>query len=72
MPSCSLHRCGRTPAEKHIVHKIYLCSRCRVLVSRYGYPHTLGDLSNFVTLAVLEFGPEKVRAALARLEETQT
>jgi hypothetical protein len=38
-------------------------------VERYGHPRTLGDLSNLMALAVLKFGPSKVRAALSKLED---
>lgn len=50
------------------MHGIALCERCHALVERFGHPRTLGDLSNLIALALLKFGPSKVRAALQRLE----
>jgi hypothetical protein len=45
-----------------------LCERCHELVEQFGHPRTLGDLSKLITLALLNFGPKKVRAALNSLE----
>ena len=68
MPSCHLPHCDRQSVGKHPVHGLHLCERCERLIERFGHPRTLGDLSSLIALALLKFGPSKVRAALARLE----
>ena len=69
MPSCHMQHCDRPSATEHPLHRIHLCERCLTLVEHFGHPRTLGDLSNLVALAVLKFGPSKVRAALSKLED---
>ncbi len=63
-----MQHCDRPHVAEHPVHGIRLCERCHELVERFGHPRTLGDLSNLITLALLNFGPNKVRAALDSLE----
>jgi hypothetical protein len=69
MNKCHLERCDRDSVGTHPAHGIQLCERCSDLIERFGHPRTLGDLSNLMALAVLKFGPTKVRAALRRLED---
>ena len=64
-----MQHCHRPSSAEHPLHGIHLCERCLTLVERFGHPRTLGDLSNLMALAVLEFGPSKVRAALSKLED---
>lgn len=68
MPNCYLPHCDRVSVTEHPGHGIPLCQRCYELVERFGYPRSLGDLSGLMVLAVLSFGPSKVRTALRRLE----
>ena len=68
MSSCHMQHCDQPHVAEHPIHGIKLCERCHELVERFGHPRTLGDLSNLITLALLNFGPKKVRAALNRLE----
>ena len=69
MPKCHFPHCGQASAGPHPQHGIHLCERCRALVERFGHPRTLGDLTNLIALAVLKYGPTKVRAALSRLDD---
>ena len=69
MPKCHFEHCDQASATEHPRHGIHLCDRCYELVERFGHPRTLGDLSSLIALAVLKFGPSKVRAALGRLED---
>ena len=69
MENCHFPHCGQAAVREHAVHRLRLCDRCHQLVERFGHPRTLGDLSSLVALAVLKFGPGKVRAALNRLED---
>ncbi|NNC63939.1 MAG: hypothetical protein HKN84_04060 [Gammaproteobacteria bacterium] len=68
MSTCQMQHCDKPHVAEHPVHGIRLCERCLALVERFGHPRTLGDLSNLITLALLTFGPKKVRAALDSLE----
>jgi hypothetical protein len=69
MAKCQFEHCDKPAAGEDLRHGLGLCARCRDLVERFGHPRTLGDLSSLVALAVLKFGPSKVRAALSRLED---
>ena len=69
MNKCHLEHCGQDAASRHPAHGIHLCERCSELIERFGHPRTLGDLSNLMALAVLKYGPTKVRDALRRLED---
>ena len=69
MPKCHFEHCERVSVSLHPGHGIHLCERCHSLVERFGHPRTLGDLSSLVALAVLKYGPKKVRQALGRLED---
>lgn len=69
MSSCHMQHCDQPTIVEHPVDGIDLCPRCHELVERFGNPRTLGDLSNLIALAVLRFGPSKVRAALRELED---
>ena len=68
MSNCHIQHCDEPHAVEHPVHGIHLCERCHELVEQFGHPRTLGDLSKLITLALLNFGPKKVRAALNSLE----
>ncbi len=63
-----MQHCNQPVVVEHSIHGIHLCERCHELVERFGHPRTLGDLSSLMTLALLKFGPSKVRAALDSLE----
>lgn len=68
MTKCHLEHCDQDSVLEHPAHGIQLCERCSELIERFGHPRTLGDLSNLMALAVLKYGPIKVREALRRLE----
>ncbi len=69
MNKCHLEHCDQDSVGEHPAHRIYLCERCSELIERFGHPRTLGDLSNLMALAVLKYGPTKVRDALRRFED---
>jgi hypothetical protein len=68
MRRCHFPHCDRQAVREHPVHGAYFCERCEGLIERFGHPRSLGDLSSLIALALLKFGPSKVRAVLARLE----